>query len=819
MTCLFSLALWLLLVAVVIYRELPLWLGSLVVAAGWWLLGFASPVLHHPLLWLPLFAVLLVLNVPALRRPLLSAPLRRRLKTLLPPMSVTEREALEAGTAWWDRELFAGKPDWQWFAATDLPQLTAREQAFLDDEVETLCAMLDEWQIQHELKDLPPAAWQFLKEKGFFSFIIPPEYGGLGFSAYAQSCVMTKIATRSITAAVTAMVPNSLGPGELLLEFGTDEQKQRWLPGLAKGDEIPCFGLTGPEAGSDAGSIPDRGIVCRGVHEGREVLGIRLTFAKRWITLAPVATVVGLAFKLYDPDRLLDDGSAGQSAKTDYGITCVLLPASHPGVEIGLRHNPSAPFMNGPVSGTDIFIPVDWIIGGPKMAGKGWRMLMHCLGKGRGISLPAVATASSKVCYRGVGAFARIREQFHIPVGRFEGVQEATARIAAEAYTLEAMRQWVTRSLDHGSSPAVVTAIAKYHSTEKMREVVDRAMDVFGGRGIQLGPRNPIGLAYQGVPLGITVEGANIMTRSLIIFGQGAMRCHPYLFEEFQLLAEPDGPDVLRRFDATLFRHIGYSVNRVLRALTLGWFGRWIDTGPAHAPELARPWYRLIDRFSAILAVSADVGLLTLGGQLKMRELLSARLGDALSQLFIASSVLKYHGSLRGDVHNDLHAQYALQQAFLEAQQALLGFYDNFPVRWLGAALKFLAFPFGVPVASIPDGLVRDLGAAIMELTAVRKAIAECSYRSSDERDALGRLETTFRLLVDLEQPLQALRKARRGGEVRGDTFVDQVNDALAKGLVSTTVAERLVEYERLRHECLLTDVFDAHLKELRGAA
>jgi acyl-CoA dehydrogenase len=817
MACLFSLLLWLLLVAVVIYRELPLLPGSVVVAVGWWLLGFASPAMHHPLLWLPLLAVLLVLNIPALRRPLVSARLRSQLKTLLPPMSVTEREALEAGTAWWDKELFAGKPDWQWFGETALPQLTAREQAFLDNETETLCAMLDEWQIQHELKDLPPAAWQFLKEKGFFSFIIPTEYGGLGFSAYAQSCVMTKLATRSITAAVTAMVPNSLGPGELLLEFGTEEQKQRWLPRLAKGEEIPCFGLTGPEAGSDAGSIPDIGVVCRGEHNGQTVLGIRLTFAKRWITLAPIATVVGLAFKLYDPDRLLDDGSGEH--KTDYGITCVLLPANHPGVSIGLRHNPSAPFMNGPVSGTDVFIPVDWIIGGPSMAGKGWRMLMHCLGAGRGISLPAVATASSKVCYRGVGAFARIREQFHTSVGNFEGVREATAEIAATAYTLEAMRQWVTRSLGHGGSPAVVTAIAKYHSTEMMRGAVDRAMDVFGGRGIQLGPRNPIGLAYQAVPLGITVEGANIMTRSLIIFGQGAMRCHPYLFEEFQLLAEPDSPEVLTRFDATLFRHIGYSVNRVLRALTLGWFGRWVDTGPQGAPAMAQPWYRLIDRFSAILAVTADVGLLTLGGKLKMRELLSARLGDTLSQLFIASSILKYHAAQPGSARNDLHAQYALHNAFCKAQQALLGFYENFPVRWLGAMLKLLAFPFGVPVQPVSDAMIRELGAAIMEPGPVREAISECCYRSSDERDALGRLETTFQRLLQVEPSLQVLRKARRKGEVRGETFIEALDDAIAKGILPAGERELLLDYERLRYECLLTDVFDGELRELRGAA
>src|SRR5690606_35207838 len=378
MLFLLSLLLWLLLVAALIYCETPLWLGSAVALFGWWVLGFISPVMHSMLLWVPLLLVLAVLNMPPLRSALISARVKTKLATLLPPMSVTEREALEAGTAWWDKELFSGKPDWGWFAKTDLPQLTEREQGFLDNEVEQLCAMLDEWEIQHERKDLSPEVWQFLKEKGFFALIIPTEYGGLGFSAFAQSCAMTKLATRSITAGVTAMVPNSLGPGERLLHFGTDAQKDHWLPRLARGEEIPCFGLTGPEAGSDAGSIPDFGIVCHGEHEGREVLGIRLTFAKRWITLAPVATVVGLAFKLNDPEHLL-----GDAAKTEYGITCALLPANHPGVEIGLRHNPSAPFMNGPVSGTDVFIPIDWIIGGAQMAGKGWRMLMHCLGAGQ----------------------------------------------------------------------------------------------------------------------------------------------------------------------------------------------------------------------------------------------------------------------------------------------------------------------------------------------------------------------------------------------------------------------------------------------------
>ena len=802
---------WLVIVAGLIYAELPLLPASVVAAVAWWLLGFLSPAMQSPLLLLLIVAPLIILNVPMLRQRLISARVKVLLAKLLPPMSITEREALEAGTAWWDKELFCGKPDWDLFSRTQLPVLTDAEQSFLDNEVEQLCGMLDEWQIHHELKDLPPEVWQFLKDKGFFGLIIPPQYGGRGFSPFAQSSVMTKIATRSITAAVTAMVPNSLGPGELLMHFGTDAQKQRWLPGLAAGTELPCFGLTGPEAGSDAGSIPDRGIVCMGEHEGKQVLGLRLTFAKRWITLAPVATVVGLAFKLYDPEHLLGDQN-----KSDYGITCALIPAKHPGVQIGLRHNPGAPFMNGPVSGSDVFIPADWIIGGPQMAGKGWRMLMHCLGAGRGVSLPAMATASSKICYRVVGAFASVREQFHTPIGRFEGVQEATAEIAALAYTLEAMRLWVTRGLLEGT-PTVVTAIAKYHATEMMRTSIDHSMDVLSGRGIQLGPRNPIALAYQSVPIAITVEGANIMTRSLMIFGQGAMRCHPYLYEEFQVLAE-QGEASLIKFDKLLFKHVGFSASRFLRMVKLGFFPSTAAV-PADAMPFARPWFQRIARFSAILAVTADVGLLIMGGKLKVREMLSARLGDVLSQLFIASSILKYHASLPNEAVNDFHAEYALRRSFVATQRALLAFYDNFPVRWVGSLLRRLAFPFGLPVNHGSDRLVRELGKAIMQPQSVRDAVSVCCYRTEDENNASGRIEAAFQLLQTVGESLATMRKAARKNEIQGDNFTAQLDSAIRAGIVAASEREDLLRYEHLRRECLFTDVFDFELKELRGAA
>ena len=470
---LLSLLLFIGLLTAVFYYRPPLQTGSLVMVVGSVLL-----TIYCSSMWLILLVTIgvsIILNHPRWRRQLLIKPMYHMLRKSMPTISKTEQEALEAGTTWWEKELFSGKPDWHQFAAIALPRLSEREQQFLDHEVVELCQLIDEWDV-HQRQDLSPEVWDYLRQHGFFGLIIPEEFGGLDFSPYAQSRIMSKIASCSPTAAVTAMVPNSLGPGELLVKYGTEEQKQRWLPGLANGTELPCFGLTGPEAGSDAGSIPDLGIVCKGQHNGEEVLGLSLTFSKRWITLAPVATAIGLAFKLRDPDGLLGDPDT-----VEYGITCALLPADHPGVEIGRRHNPGAPFMNGPISGTDVFIPIDWIIGGAEMAGKGWRMLIECLGAGRGVSLPALATASGEMCYLTVGAFARIRRQFNMEIGKFEGVQEATAEIAAGAYTLEAMRQMVTRGLADGA-PSVLTAMAKLHATERMRQIVNHAMDVVGGR-------------------------------------------------------------------------------------------------------------------------------------------------------------------------------------------------------------------------------------------------------------------------------------------------------------------------------------------------
>lgn len=794
------LAIWAL-VALLTYRQVALSAASAVVFIAWLVAG----ALDHRLLslWvlLPLVAVLAILNIGFLRRAFLTTPVFGILKKTMPSMSVTEREALEAGTTWWEKELFSGKPNWNEFAQISLPQLTVEEQSFLDNEVNELCEMLNEWDIYHTRKDLPPEAWQYLKDKNFFGLIIPKEYGGRDFSPYAQSRIMSKIASRSGTAAVTAMVPNSLGPGELLMKYGTEEQKNRWLPGLAKGTEIPCFGLTGPEAGSDAGSIPDVGIVCKGMHEGKEVLGLRMTYSKRWITLAPVATVVGLAFKLQDPDGLLGDAS-----KKEYGITCALVPANHPGMEIGKRHNPGSPFMNGPVFGKDVFIPIDWIIGGAAMAGKGWRMLIECLGAGRGVSLPALSTASSEYNYRLVGAYSRIRRQFNTEIGKFEGVQEATADIAGTAYTLEAMRQLVTKGLETGA-PAVMTAMAKFHATEMMRKSVEHSMDVVGGRAIQQGPRNFLVYSYHSVPVAITVEGANILTRSLMIFGQGAMRCHPYLFQEMQAMQLESHSDGIKAFDKLFTSHLGHVFSNALRTKILGFTRGHFSSVPENADDFSSRWYQRINLLSASFATMSDVALAVLGGNLKRRELLSARLGDIHSQLFIACAILKFHSAHPRTRAEDAHAEFAVATALYKAQEALTDFANNFPVRFVSKMIKFITMPYGNLIAKPSDDLVRELGDLMMEENAVRLRLAQYVYVCHDPEDAAGRVESTYQMLLALGPLWNTWLKSQ--SKLSGVTMADKLQDAVNKNIIQPQDVERLMQYDARRFDCILTDAFD----------
>jgi len=766
--------------------------------------AFISP--WSLILGIPLILISLVVMIDPLRMSFISKPAYKALANAMPSISPTEREALDSGTSWWEKELFMGAPNWETFNSYPYPKLSLEEQAFLDNEVETLCSMLDEWEI-HEQKALPDHDWQYIKEHGFLGLIIPKEYGGRAFSSFAQSRVMSKIASRSLTTAVSCMVPNSLGPGELLLHYGTEEQKDRYLPGLARGEEIPCFGLTSPEAGSDAGAIPDTGVVCYGQFEGQEVLGLRMNFSKRWITLAPIATVVGLAFKMYDPDHLLGE-------QTEYGITCALLPASHEGVIVGPRHNPGPPFMNGTVEGKDVFIPLDWIIGGVKNAGKGWRMLMECLAVGRGISLPALSTSTSEMTYLNVGAFSRIRQQFKISVGKFEGVQEANSEIASDTYMLEAFRYLVTCGLNQGGKPAVMTAIAKYYATEGMRKVVNHGMDVVGGRAIQMGPRNFLAPYYQAIPVSITVEGANILSRSLMIFGQGSMRCHPYLYEELQLLQAEDSAAALNPFDNLLFKHLGYTFNRTARSFAYAFTGG-SSAAPQSAVDFTQPYYKIINRLSANFALTADMCLGLLAGDIKRKEMLSGRLADIHAHLFIASSILKYFEHSKKTEDERLHAQLAVEKSLYTAQEAFFDLFANFPSGAAAGMVKLLCFPFGRPVQKPSDQLKQQVANSMMENNAFRQSLKKHVYYNINENDVTGRMESTFNLLLEIEKLWDRFKKAENKGQFKGLSFAEHVADAQLQGFINDQEAEKLLHYNARRYDSMLTDVFDLHLNEV----
>nr|WP_314369132.1 acyl-CoA dehydrogenase [uncultured Acinetobacter sp.] len=790
----------------VFYFELNRTIGSIVAIATAIICSiFITP--WSLVVGIPIILMSIILLVAPLREALIAKPAFNILSKAMPSMSITEREALEAGTSWWEKELFMGAPDWQKFDQYPYPKLSVEEQSFVDNEVQQLCAMLDEWKIHHKDKNLPPEVWQFIKDKGFLGLIIPKSFGGKEFSAFAQSRIMSKIASRSLTAAVSCMVPNSLGPGELLLHYGTTAQKQRYLPGLANGTEIPCFGLTSPEAGSDAGAIPDTGIVCYGAYQGQEVLGLKMNFSKRWITLAPIATVIGLAFKLYDPDGLLGDKS-----RSEYGITCALIPASHEGIKIGARHNPGAPFMNGTVEGTDIFIPIDWIIGGQQNAGKGWRMLMECLGVGRGISLPALATAAGEMSYLLVGAFASVRQQFKVSVGHFEGVQEATSDIASDAYMLESFRYMVTCGLNQGGTPAVMTAMAKYYATETMRKVINHGMDVVGGRAIQLGPRNFLALTYQSIPVAITVEGANILTRSLMIFGQGSMRCHPYLFEELQLLQSDDKASALKQFNTLLFKHLAYTFNRAAKALAFGLTGG-SKQGSSAADDFSKPYYAIINRMSADFALTADMALGILAGDLKRKEMLSGRLADIHAHLFIATAILNYYEHGQRTESDQKHAELALTKALYNAQEAFFGFYENFPVKIAATLVKLISFPFGRPVKKPSDELKQQVAQLLLKENSFRAELKKHVYYTTDETDVMGRMESTFQMLLTLQPLWDKFKKAESKDQFKGLTFEEHITDAVAVGFITANEAEQLLKYNAKRYDSMLTDIFDQHLE------
>ncbi|OZB59491.1 MAG: acyl-CoA dehydrogenase [Lysobacterales bacterium 14-68-21] len=753
-------------------------------------------------------AIAVPLLMPAFRRRQISAPLLKLFAKVTPKLSDTEQTALEAGTVGFEGELFSGKPDWHELLKQPKPELSVEEQAFLDGPVEQLCSMIDDWQITHELGDLPPEVWEFLKKNRFFGMIIPKQYGGLQFSALAHSAVLQKLATMSATVASTVAVPNSLGPAELLLHYGSEEQKNYYLPRLAVGEEIPCFALTGPYAGSDATSLTDYGIVCKQVVDGVETLGIRLTFDKRYITLAPVATVVGLAFRMYDPDHLLGD-------KEDLGITLALLPRSTPGLEIGRRHYPlNIPFQNGPVHGKDVFAPLTTLIGGPHMAGHGWRMLVECLSVGRAISLPSNATGGVRMAVAATGAYARMRKQFGLAVARFEGVEEALARIGGLTYATAALSRATAAAVDRGEKPAVPSAIAKYHATEWGRTVAGDSMDVHGGKGVQLGPKNYAGRAWQGVPIAITVEGANIMTRSLMIFGQGAIRCHPYVLKEMQSLSIADYGDRLKAFDRALFGHIGFGISNAVRAFTLGITGSAI--GDTAGDAYTRRYYRKLNRYSAALALCADVFMGVLGGKLKFKEKLSARLGDVLSYLYIASAMLKrYEDTGRPEADRPLLA-WAFHECVWRMQMALDGAIRNFPVKPVGWLLRVLVFPLGRREVPPSDRLGRRVAAIITAPGEARDRLTEWTYLTPTANNTVGRMNALLPDVIAAEPVERKFLKAQKSGQFVSHEYNQQLQEAVRAGVITDGEAALLRRVREGTFEFISVDDFDP--KELRAA-
>ena len=735
-------------------------------------LGLVPTILGW-ILW-PVGVFLVFLNLPDLRRRYLSTPMLKYIRKVLPPISNTEREAIEAGTVWWESELFRGNPDWNRLLEVPPPALSEEEQAFIEGPVERLCEMLDDWQITHELNDLPPEVWEFMAKERFWGINIPKKYGGLEFSPEANSAIVLKVTSRSGTAGVTVMVPNSLGPAELLLHYGTDEQKDYYLPRLASGEEIPCFGLTNPVAGSDAAAIPDYGVVCEGEFEGKTVLGLRLNWQKRYITLGPVATLLGLAFKAYDPDHLLGE-------QEDLGITCALVPTDTPGVDIGNRHYPlNAAFHNGPNSGENVFIPLQWVIGDREWMGKGWRMLMESLAAGRGISLPASSVAAAKVATRASGAYASIREQFGIAIGKFEGIEESLARIGGLTYMMDAARLLTTSGLKLGEKPSVITAIVKYQLTEAARQVVNDAMDIHGGRGICMGPRNYLARSYQQIPIAITVEGANILTRSMIIFGQGAMRCHPYLLREINAAGDEEtNPE---EFDALIMAHMGYSTTNAARAFILGLSLGHLAPVPSGRDAATVKYYRHFARYSAAFAFVGDVTLLMLGGKLKRKEKLSARFADALGYLYLGTAVLKRYedtGRPRADLPL---VEWACQHCLYHIQDALDGVLRNFPVKVVGILLRGVIFPVGRRQQRPGDHLGQQVAKLLLSPSDCRDRLAEGIYLNQDENDLLGCLE-------DALQKVLAANPIRRRLKDSGEALPPRVDYGVwIEGLVKDEV-------------------------------
>jgi acyl-CoA dehydrogenase len=751
------------------------------------------------LTWLTFLIVSLFLNIESIRKQYISEPILKIYKKIMPQMSSTEKDAIDAGTVWWDGEIFSGNPDWQALHNIPKARLTSEEQAFLDGPVEAVCKMCDDWDVTHKHADLSAEVWQFLKDNKFFAMIIKKEFGGLDFSAYCQSRVLQKLSSVSAVLSTTVGVPNSLGPGELLQHYGTEEQKNYYLPRLAVGDEIPCFALTGPEAGSDAGSLPDRGVVCKGQWDGKEVMGMRLTFDKRYITLAPVATVIGLAFKMYDPDGLI-------GKQKELGITCALLPRDTAGMEIGNRHFPlNVPFQNGPIRGQDIFVPLDYIIGGTSMIGQGWRMLVECLSVGRVITLPSTSAGGAKSIALATGAYARIRRQFKMPVGKMEGIEEMLGRIGGNAYLMDAVTSFSTKGVDLGEKPSVISAICKYHLTEKMRQVINDAMDVHGGKGIMLGQNNYLGRAYQGAPIAITVEGANILTRNMMIYGQGAMRCHPYVLAELLAANNSDADESLEQFDQAVFGHIGFAASNLFRSV---WFS-FTGARFTHAPftDETAGYYRSMQRYSSNMAFLSDVAMAVLGGELKRRERISARLGDILSYLYLTSCVLKRFDD-EGRKTDDLPLMHwAMQDSLHKLEVALEELFDNFPSKIIGKVLKLIIMPFGKKYKCPSDQLEHDIAKLLQTPCEARSRLGAGQYLSREPGNLMGDLEQTLENVIAAEPIYNKICEAAK--QYLPFTELDKVADkGLELGVITEKQAVLLRETEKGRLRTINVDDF-----------
>jgi len=748
------------------------------------------------------------LLVPAIRLPAITAPLLGFYTKILPPLSETERVALEAGTVGFEGELFSGKPDWQVLLDQPAPTLTAEEQAFIDGPVEELCRMTNDWDITHVRADLPPEMWEFIKKNKFFGMIVPKEYGGLGFSALGNHKVIQKLASVSSVVSSTVGVPNSLGPAELLMHYGTQEQKDHYLPRLADGREVPCFALTGPWAGSDATSIPDFGIVCMGDWNGANVVGVKLTFDKRYITLAPVASLIGMAFRMYDPDGILGD-------KRDIGISLALLPRETPGIDIGRRHFPlNSPFQNGPLSGREVFIPLSQLIGGEAYAGKGWQMLVECLSIGRSITLPSTASGGAKLAAVATGSYARIRKQFGLSIGRFEGVQEALARIAGNAYTISALSEASAAAVARGELPAVPSTISKYHCTEMGRQVAQDAMDIHGGKGIILGPKNYLGRAWQASPIAITVEGANIMTRSLMIFGQGAILCHPWVLKEMKAATLEDEDERLREFDRNLFGHIGFAISNAVRSLWFGLTGARFGKAPGDA--YTRRFYRKLNRYSAALALCADTSMLLLGGKLKFKESLSGRLGDVLSQLYITSALLKrYEDWGRPEADQPLLA-WSFHDAVHKMEVSLSAALRNFPVRPVGWLLWALIFPLGRRAQAPSDRLGRRAASLLMTPNEARDRLAEGVFTTPTATNPAGRIDSYLPAVVLAEPVERKFLKALKSSGIESLTFAEQLEEGVREGWITADERRQLEELREMTVDAISVDDFDP--AELRSA-